>query len=131
ETCSGLDAAETRELGADEELGFEAGGRVLLREASGAWEIEVSSGGIDAAADAERHHALGEKLSERLAVLGAVDLAAAKAKRALYLEKAQRAALLEGQLAEALGSRTLAELRTEAAAASGGEAAPSRPGAEV
>ncbi len=131
ETHSGLDDAETHELGVDGELEFEAGGRVLLREASGAWEIEVSSGGIDAVADTERHHALGEELAERLAALGVADLAAAKAKRAAYLEKAQRAALLEGQLAEALGSRSLAELRAEAAAASGGEAAPSRSGAEV
>lgn len=129
-TQSGLQEAESREIPAGESLHLDAAGRVHLREASGAWEIEVSPGEIDVAAEAERHRQLGEELANRLSQLGLADLAAAKAAHAEDREKGQRLRLLERQRAELLGTRRLEDLKQEVAE-QGGATPPARSLVEV
>lgn len=131
ETRSGVDAPLPREIAAGEEVNFEAGGRVSLRDPEGAWEIEVSSAEIDLAADETRLRELSDEMTSLLASLGVEDPAAARQKHAGATGIAQRIALHERQLADLLGSRTLGEWQAECDRLSGGEAAPTRPLGEV
>jgi DNA repair protein SbcC/Rad50 len=131
ETRSGVDEAMTREIAPGKEVTFEAGGRVSLRDPEGAWEIEVSSGEIDLAADEARLREIATDTTSRLTALGVPDLAAARQKVAAGREQAQRLALLEGQLTELLGSRSLEEWQAEYTRLSGGGSAPARSLGEV
>jgi exonuclease SbcC len=131
ETRSGVGDSVIHELDAGGELTFGAGGRVLVREAGGAWEIEVSSGEIDVAAEEEQHRTLSGQRLDRLQSLGVPDLEAARQRLATWRDKTQRLALLEDQLAALLGSRTIEQWKEEVARAGGIGGMPVRPLAEV
>lgn len=131
ETRSGVDEALSCEIASNGETTFEAGGRVLVRDPDGGWEVEVSSGEIDLAADESRLREIATNTTSRLAALGVPDLAAARQKVAAGREQAQRLALLEGQLTELLGSRSLEEWQAEWTRLSGGGSAPARSLGEV
>lgn len=131
ETRSGMAESTTRELEAGGAVTFAAGGRVLVREAGGAWEVEVSSGEIDVASEEEKHRTLSEQRLDRLRSLGVPDLETARQCLAERRDKTQRLALLEDQLASLLGSRTLGEWKDEVAQAGGAGGVPVRPLAEV
>ncbi len=131
ETRSGVSPSEIREMEAGCGLTFEGGGRVLVREASGAWEVEVSSGEIDVAAEEGKHRTLSDEVADRLASLGVPHLEAARQRLARRREAMQRLSLLEGQLADLLGSRTMADLEEEITRIAGSAEAPPRPLAEL
>lgn len=126
ETRSGVDEVVVREIASGEALTFEAGGGVFLRDPAGGWEIEVRSGEIDLAADEARLRAIASETASCLEALAVPDLDAARRKVAAGRERAQRVALLEGQLAERLGSRRLEEWEAEWTRLSGGGPAPPR-----
>ena len=126
ETRGGVEEVTTREITPGKEVNFEAGGRVCLRDPEGAWEIEVSSGEIDLAAEEARLREIATDNTSRLTALGVPDLAAARQKVAAGREQTQRLVLLEGQLTELLGSRRLEEWQAEYARLSGGGPAPAR-----
>lgn len=113
-------------LDAGESLDFEAGGRVRLRDAEGAWELEVSSGDIDVTAEETRFEELATEAAALLKAIGVADLAAARTVRAAFQEKTREVAGLEKQLADLLGpDRTLEGLRSELGGVQGeGETAP-------
>jgi len=126
ETRSGMGRFESRQVAAGGELKFEAGGRVLIRDSEGSWEIEVGSGEIDLDAGEESLRTFEEDFARGLESLQAPDLATARKRAADCRDKARQVALLEGQLATVLGARTLAELRAESEAAGGGSSPPPR-----
>jgi len=131
ETRSGVDEPLALEIASSGEATFEAGGRVLVRNQDAGWEIEVSSGEIDLLGDESRLRGIATDNLSRLAALDAPDLDAARQKVATAREHLQRLALLEGQLTELLGSRSLEEWQAEWTRLSGGGSAPIRPLGEV
>lgn len=130
-TRAGVEEEASREVGAGEELRFDAGGRVRLRDGAGGWELEVSSGDIDVAGEEVRQRDLEEERGSCLAALGVPDLESARAKVIRFRDVSQRISLLETQLAECLGSRSVEELRDEVERGGGSGETPSRPIAEV
>lgn len=131
ETRSGVDETVSREITSGGEATFEAGGRVLVRDRDAGWEIEVSSGEIDLLGDESRLREIATDNLSRLAALEVPDLDAARQKVATAREQLQRLALLEGQLTELLGSRSLEEWQAEWTRLSGGGSTPARSLGEV
>lgn len=131
ETRSGVDETVSREITSSGEATFEAGGRVLVRDRDAGWEIEVSSGEIDLLGDESRLREIATDNLSRLAALEVPDLDAARQKVATAREQLQRLALLEGQLTELLGSRSLEEWQAEWTRLSGGGSTPARSLGEV
>lgn len=111
ETVSGVGVAQQQSVAANGSLVFEAGGRVLLRNADQGWEVEVASGDVDPEAELQRETVLAATFTEGLAKLGVVDLPAAKAMLAESMEMARRVKDLEARLAEIVGPISLEERR--------------------
>ena len=130
-TRVGVEEEGTREIAAGEELHFDAGGRVQIRDLSGAWELEVSSGDIDVAGDEIRRHKMEEERQLCLVALDVRDVEEAREKVARFRGISQRVSLLESQLAELLGSRTVGDLRGEVERGGGSNETPLRSLAEV
>lgn len=127
ETRSGVGEPLPASLPAGEELHFSAGGRAVIREAGGEWELEVSSGEIDVTAEEVRFQKLETDSAALLVRMRAVDLTEARKKRNDYQEKSNHFRMLEKQLSELLGpERTLDSLRRELAETGASASAPVR-----
>jgi DNA repair protein SbcC/Rad50 len=124
ETRAGVAETVSHALAAGELLALDAGGRVLVRHGGGDWELEVTSGDIDVAAEEKRFQQIEAEAAALLAKIGAPDLDAARARRAAFQEKSRDFATVEKQLKDLLGpSRSFEDLRTEVNGATGGTAA--------
>lgn len=119
EIACGVDEASEKGIAAGESLEFEAGGRVLVKNAGQQWELEVSSGELDLAAEDECERRLAAGFAEGVAKLGVVDLAAAKAKLAEATEAIRQVKTLESRLADVVGAVPLAERRAALSSAAG------------
>ncbi|MBP6783944.1 MAG: AAA family ATPase [Verrucomicrobiales bacterium] len=127
ETRSGVGEKTDHSLATGDRITLDAGGRAMIREAGGDWEIEVSSGDIDVVKEEKRHHEIELELAAGLAKIGAKDLAGARELRSACQEIARDLALAEKQLKDLLGpSRTIEDLRAEVNGAGGKIEAPSR-----
>ena len=114
ETRAGVGEKLHHSLGAGKTLEFDGGGRVFVRHEDGDWEIEVTSGDIDVAAEEKRYQEIATESASLLERIGAVDLADARVKYSASLEKSRDLAAAEKQLFDLLGpSRTLEDLRRE------------------
>jgi len=128
ETRDGVGELLSHSLAEGEDLTLNAGGRALVRQAGGDWELEVSSGDIDVAGEEKRFREIEAGAAALLAKIGVGDLAGAREKRSAFQEKSRDLATLEKQLKDLLGpSRSLDELRREVNGADGGSGeAPAR-----
>ncbi len=125
EIVSGVDAPTITDLAAGGTHEFEAGGRVVVKNAEQQWELEVSSGELDLAAEDELERRLAAEFAEGLASLGAKDLSGAKGRLVEASEAVRQVKALEARLADVLGKIPLEERRA-ALSTSAGITAPVR-----